>query len=797
MPSPLQDLFNWLQGSWNNYQTQTPDNFLSNPTWNNSVVNNLNNNQTTSTLTPPQTPSLSNQTSSLQPQTSNTTNLPNPFVTAPTNNQPINPQGIQISALSNLAGDFSEWYDKITKEYAKAYGELGLWKAQLDSRYDNLWIINDKISAVAKQYEQWVNNPLLISRNTGLTQEDVQKVLRWDIYKDLKLSESAFLEANKPYQQGLSDLELQKQRNLEDINTKTERAKISLSQHLDEIANQTYLQTSWLEKSWALTQQGLSSWFQMWIESIKNNANKIMDNLKQNAERDDQDTMKVKNRMLEDYTTNVTKIRDTAENEFNKIKIQWLSALQEIEQRRWVASDRAYEAYKSLYRDIDKQKNQINRDTFDMYNALNDITLKRADAIGKAFWLTAQQDYLKNQWMYEAPDPTQDIVGQRAEDVGFATPWQVTTFGKTFGWMWWVDIAWKLNDPVLAQKWWTVLAVWQDQARTINWVKYPPNKFIEILSDDWKTVIRYNHLNFAWDWYQTFNIGKKINAWDQIWGMWYTWVTSRDIERWGNKTWIHVDMTAYEAVNGKRWKMYQTTEEQRNALLGWKIEQPQSSDVTDAELAFYLKWATGIWKGKLTQERYNEVANYVKEVAKTDPSSVIKLLPQTQQDRIYKVMDDFEWWPNKLFQQVQQGKNYVDNFDVQNATATDDQWLMYAVAKLMDPDSVVRDSEYATTSKFAQSALQKFWIDTARVFVNWQALTEQARKQLINWVNNLYKAQEQTYNNQIKNYANRIKTFTSIDWTPFIPDLRWESTPTQQNNKPLTARQILESLISQ
>ena len=61
----------------------------------------------------------------------------------------------------------------------------------------------------------------------------------------------------------------------------------------------------------------------------------------------------------------------------------------------------------------------------------------------------------------------------------------------------------------------------------------------------------------------------------------------------------------------------------------------------------------------------------------------------------------------------------------------DDIAYVYAFAKLMDPNSVVREGEYATIQKYAQSLLNKTTLDAIRVAKNTNFLTQDAKQKLL------------------------------------------------------------------
>lgn len=111
------------------------------------------------------------------------------------------------------------------------------------------------------------------------------------------------------------------------------------------------------------------------------------------------------------------------------------------------------------------------------------------------------------------------------------------------------------------------------------------------------------------------------------------------------------------------------------------------------------------------------------------------------------------------FQTVQEGKNFVDSLDVNTKNPADDQALIYAFAKVMDPNSVVREGEYATVQKYAQSWADSYGFDIARIFSNTQFLTPEARQNMKDTVGTRYSSSKQSYD-QVRNAT--ISTIDSI-----------------------------------
>lgn len=107
----------------------------------------------------------------------------------------------------------------------------------------------------------------------------------------------------------------------------------------------------------------------------------------------------------------------------------------------------------------------------------------------------------------------------------------------------------------------------------------------------------------------------------------------------------------------------------------------------------------------------------------------------------------------------------VDALPKDTATSADDQALLYAFAKAMDPNSVVREGEYNTIQKYAQSWLEQFGIQVQRVFENKPLFPEtpegrKSRQNLKDTIVTKYKAAKLQYENIRNSYAGQIDRVT-------------------------------------
>lgn len=137
-------------------------------------------------------------------------------------------------------------------------------------------------------------------------------------------------------------------------------------------------------------------------------------------------------------------------------------------------------------------------------------------------------------------------------------------------------------------------------------------------------------------------------------------------------------------------------------------------------------------------------------------------LPPATQRRVDAKAKGFDSLPVvKTIQKQAEAVSFANSLDPNTKNPADDQALIYAFAKAMDPDSVVREGEYATVQKYAQSWAQTFQFNAARVFSNTAFLTPQARANMKRTIQAKYRAGKAQYDNVRKSYASQINKITN------------------------------------
>lgn len=115
------------------------------------------------------------------------------------------------------------------------------------------------------------------------------------------------------------------------------------------------------------------------------------------------------------------------------------------------------------------------------------------------------------------------------------------------------------------------------------------------------------------------------------------------------------------------------------------------------------------------------------------------------------------------FATIQDGYNFAQSISDTTVNPADDQALIYSLAKALDPGSVVREGEYATAQKYAQSWISSFGKGVEQAIAGTGFLSETARKNIKNVIETKYDSTKKSYTNLQDNYAKNISSLTGRD----------------------------------
>lgn len=137
------------------------------------------------------------------------------------------------------------------------------------------------------------------------------------------------------------------------------------------------------------------------------------------------------------------------------------------------------------------------------------------------------------------------------------------------------------------------------------------------------------------------------------------------------------------------------------------------------------------------------------------------------------------------FVTIQEGRNFAGSLSNTTTNPVDDQGLIYSLAKALDPGSVVREGEYATAQKYAQSWISAYGKGVTQALAGTGFLSETARKNIKDTIESRYKASLKTYDNTLNQYKSGINNLTGrADGDKFLRDYKIDSSSGDTSNDP-------------
>ena len=112
------------------------------------------------------------------------------------------------------------------------------------------------------------------------------------------------------------------------------------------------------------------------------------------------------------------------------------------------------------------------------------------------------------------------------------------------------------------------------------------------------------------------------------------------------------------------------------------------------------------------------------------------------------------------FATIQEGFNFASSLADTTTNPADDQGLIYSLAKALDPGSVVREGEYATAQKYAQSWIKAYGKGVEQAILGTGFLSQEARKNIKKTIEQKFRASERSYDNLYGQYAKGVNALT-------------------------------------
>ena len=112
------------------------------------------------------------------------------------------------------------------------------------------------------------------------------------------------------------------------------------------------------------------------------------------------------------------------------------------------------------------------------------------------------------------------------------------------------------------------------------------------------------------------------------------------------------------------------------------------------------------------------------------------------------------------FGTIQDGYNFASALADDTQNPADDQALIYALAKALDPGSVVREGEYATVQKYAQSWIDAYGNSVKNAALGTGFLGKDARQNIKKTIKQRYDASRTSYDQVRNQYVSGINALT-------------------------------------
>lgn len=141
----------------------------------------------------------------------------------------------------------------------------------------------------------------------------------------------------------------------------------------------------------------------------------------------------------------------------------------------------------------------------------------------------------------------------------------------------------------------------------------------------------------------------------------------------------------------------------------------------------------------------------------TGVDALMSGIPTQAKTRVDQLLGGFDNEPMvKEYQVVQNAMDFVRELPSKTQNPSDDQALIYAFAKIMDPNSVVREGEYATVQKYAQKWADQYGGSVNMALNGTGFLSEDARNNIKKTLEGKYKASSNSYKSFRSDYVKRI-----------------------------------------
>lgn len=164
-------------------------------------------------------------------------------------------------------------------------------------------------------------------------------------------------------------------------------------------------------------------------------------------------------------------------------------------------------------------------------------------------------------------------------------------------------------------------------------------------------------------------------------------------------------------------------------------------------------------------QQYNaKVASLTGQVSSGTKTRRLDSLPTSIQNRVIALADGIKSTDiGKKYLATADSINIVNGIDPKSKNPAQHQQIVYAFAKALDTDSAVKEGEYETIKKYAQSTLSRYGKEITNALNGTGFLSEQAIKDIQATMNNTYASRKPLYDQQVSETTRIINNIAGMD----------------------------------
>lgn len=314
-----------------------------------------------------------------------TPTTPPPTVTPAPTYKDTKPSYAPMEAWAQGAAAIQNQWIKQQQDILQQYNDdiamIKLEEDQQKAQYKNADQVLAWIRGVEDAYKRGITDPQQIAAQTGIPIAQVQQVLRGEAFKALELQDWVTEDARKEMEMKMTQLQTSTRRGEDDFTNQAERSKYAYDNQVEDMIQQAGLSEAAATKMGALTGNIQSSGYRMAITMAKDDLKKWLDRLAKIQGWEQDDIATARTRLLEDFETNTTAIKQYFDTGMNTLRMQGMAQIQQIHQKYGVASQNTVNSLKQLYNDMETQKVSLLNETMWLQQSFNEMWKQEIDVL--------------------------------------------------------------------------------------------------------------------------------------------------------------------------------------------------------------------------------------------------------------------------------------------------------------------------------------------------------------------------------------------------------------------------------